>query len=132
MQNHSFLQHVNPPGLGATDKDLYCFSGSCTKFTDSCSARQILLEIFWYGNRHFWPLIVSSNAVTILPLLYHSARTSCWVLSIGLHHVSHEGLYHFHVVQKRCAAVHIPNLHSVLLPPVQRYHRYSGTAVIVR
>ena len=43
MQNHSFLQHVNPPGLGATDKDLYCFSGSCTKFTDSCKARQILL-----------------------------------------------------------------------------------------
>eukprot|EP01048_Picozoa_sp_COSAG05_P014488 COSAG05_NODE_1645_length_4351_cov_17.986595_7_plen_210_part_00 len=32
-----------PPGLRATDKDLYCFSGSCTKFTDSCSARQILL-----------------------------------------------------------------------------------------
>ena len=34
---------VSPPGLWATDKDLYCFSGSCTKFTDSCSARQILL-----------------------------------------------------------------------------------------
>ena len=49
--------------------------------------------------------------VAILPLLYHSARTPCWVLSIDLHHVSHEGLYHFGDVQKRCAVVHIPNLH---------------------
>ena len=35
-----------PPGLWATDKDLYCFSESCTKFTDSCSARQNTYEFF--------------------------------------------------------------------------------------
>ena len=30
----------------AVDKDLYCFSGSCTKFKYSCSARQILMSFF--------------------------------------------------------------------------------------
>ena len=28
------------------NKDLYCFSGPCTKFTYSCSARQILMSFF--------------------------------------------------------------------------------------
>ena len=34
------------PGFQHADKDLYCFSGSCTKFTYSCSARQILMSFF--------------------------------------------------------------------------------------
>ena len=37
------MRSYSPLGLWATDKDLYCFSGSCTKCTDSWSARQILL-----------------------------------------------------------------------------------------
>ena len=30
------------PAADHSDKDLYCFSGSCTTCTDSCSARQIV------------------------------------------------------------------------------------------
>ena len=34
------------PAADHSDKDLYCFSGSCTKFTYSCSARQIIMSFF--------------------------------------------------------------------------------------
>ena len=37
---------ASTPVADHSDKDLYCFSGSCTKFTYLCSARQIIMSFF--------------------------------------------------------------------------------------
>ena len=41
---------VVTPVFQHADKDLYCFSGSCTKFTYSCSARAKILMSFFCMN----------------------------------------------------------------------------------
>ena len=44
LRDSRILPWYYTPGFQHADKDLYCFSGSCTKFTYSCSARQILMS----------------------------------------------------------------------------------------